>query len=89
MMVQPQSKYIHTASFNNIIIKLKIKRNYVFLFFFFKIYFILKFYIIVLVLPNIKMNPPQVYMCSPFNKICVDISCIKEKKSQWKLCIAE
>ena len=30
-------------------------------------YFILffKLYIIVLVLPNIKMNPPQVYMCSP------------------------
>ena len=25
----------------------------------------LKLYIIVLVLPNIKMNPPQVYMCSP------------------------
>ena len=31
-------------------------------FFFF---FIFKLYIIVLVLPNIKMNPPQVYMCSP------------------------
>ena len=30
------------------------------LFFF---YFIFKLYIIVLVLPNIKMNPPQVYMC--------------------------
>ena len=30
-----------------------------FFFFFFKIY------ITVLVLPNIKMNPPQVYMCSP------------------------
>ena len=29
--------------------------------------FIFKLYIIVLVLPNIKMNPPQVYMCS-----CVD-----------------
>ena len=28
-------------------------------------YFIFKFYIIVLVLPNIEMNPPQVYMCSP------------------------
>ena len=28
-------------------------------------YFIFKLYIIVLVLPNIKMNPPQVYMCSP------------------------
>ena len=28
--------------------------------FFFKFYFIFKLYIIVLVLPNIKMNPPQV-----------------------------
>ena len=27
--------------------------------------FIFKLYITVLVLPNIKMNPPQVYMCSP------------------------
>ena len=34
-------------------------------FLFFKFYFIFKLYIIVLVLPNIKMNPPQVYMCSP------------------------
>ena len=33
------------------------------LFIFFKFYFIFKLYIIVLVLPNIKMNPPQVYMC--------------------------
>ena len=31
--------------------------------FFFNFYFIFKLYIIVLVLPNIKMNPPQVYMC--------------------------
>ena len=29
---------------------------------FFFFYFIFKLYIIVLVLPNIKMNPPQVYM---------------------------
>ena len=36
-----------------------------FLFYFFKFYFIFKLYITVLVLPNIKMNPPQVYMCSP------------------------
>ena len=35
----------------------------VFLFFF---NFIFKLYIIVLVLPIIKMNPPQVHMCSPF-----------------------
>ena len=33
--------------------------------FFFKFYFIFKLYIIVLVLPNIKMNPPKVYLCSP------------------------
>ena len=36
-----------------------------FTFFFLKVYFIFKLYIIVLVFPNIKMNPPQVYMCSP------------------------
>ena len=36
-----------------------------FIFLFFKFYFIFKLYNIVLVLPNIKMNPPQVYMCSP------------------------
>ena len=28
-------------------------------------FFFFKLYIIVLVLPNIKMNPPPVYMCSP------------------------
>ena len=38
--------------------------TFIFLFFF-KFYFIFKLYIIVLVLTNIKMNPPQVYMCSP------------------------
>ena len=32
---------------------------------FFLFYFIFKLYIIVVVLPNIKMNLPQVYMCSP------------------------
>ena len=34
-------------------------------FLFFKFYFIFKLYNIVLVLPNIEMNPPQVYPCSP------------------------
>ena len=38
---------------------------YFFFLFFFKFYFIFKLYNIVLVLPNIEMNPPQVYMCSP------------------------
>ena len=37
----------------------------VFFFNFFSFYFIFKLYNIVLVLPNIEMNPPQVYMCSP------------------------
>ena len=32
---------------------------------FFSFNFIFKLYIIDLVLPTIKMNPPQVYMCSP------------------------
>ena len=32
---------------------------------FFLFYFIFKLYNIVLVLPNIEMNPPQVYLCSP------------------------
>ena len=32
---------------------------------YFFFYFIFKLYIIVLVLPNIKINLPQVYMCSP------------------------
>ena len=36
-----------------------------YIYFLFKFYFIFKLYKIVLVLPNIKMNPPQVYMCSP------------------------
>ena len=35
------------------------------LFYFILFYFIFKLYIIVLVLPNIKMNLPQIYMCSP------------------------
>ena len=36
-----------------------------FIYLFLKFYFIFKLYIIVLVLPNIKMNLPQAYMCSP------------------------
>ena len=32
---------------------------------YYKCFVFFKLYIIVLVLPNIKMNPPQVYMCSP------------------------
>src|SRR5574341_2166701 len=42
--------------------------------FFFKFYFIFKLYIIVLVLPNIKMNPPQVYMCSPSRTLLSPLS---------------
>jgi len=37
----------------------------IFFILFFKLYFIFKLYNIVLVLPKIEMNPPQVYLCSP------------------------
>ena len=39
-----------------------VKQHALFFFFFF---LFLKLYTIVLVLPNIEINPPQVYMCSP------------------------
>ena len=39
--------------------------KYTLFFQFFQFYFIFQHYNIVLVLPNIEMNPPQVYMCSP------------------------
>ena len=44
----------------------EVKKN---TFLFLKFYFIFKLYIIVLVLPNIKMNPPQVYMCNTFHDL--------------------
>ena len=37
------------------------KNPYLYISIFFKFYFIFKLYLIVLILPNIKMNPPQVY----------------------------
>ena len=48
----------------------KVKFSFFWLFFFFFVFyiflnFIFKLYNIVLVLPNIEMNPPQVYLCSP------------------------
>ena len=39
--------------------------NLFYLFILFLFYFIFKLYNIVLILPNIYMNPPQVYTCSP------------------------
>ena len=39
-------------------------------------YFIFKLYIIVLVLPNIKMNPPQVYILNSTTELCNDTLCL-------------
>ena len=51
---------------NNILMYLLNQCLFLFYFlFYFFFNFIFKFYIIVLVLPYIKMNLPQVYMCSP------------------------
>ena len=41
--------------------------------FFFNFILFFKLYIIVLVLPNIKMNPPQVYMCFVSSLSCMVI----------------
>ena len=50
-------------------------------FLFFKFYFIFKLYIIVLVLPNIKMNPPQVFSATIYLLIAwKDISICKYHK---------
>ena len=46
-------------------VHMKISQHCFFVFFLIFFNFIFKLYIIVLVLPNIKMNLPQVYMCSP------------------------
>ena len=68
---EPRSPTLQADSFFHVIL------FYLFIYFeflFFKFYlfiylflnfFIFKLYNIVLVLPNIEMNPPQVYMCSP------------------------
>ena len=52
-VLHPPSPLVTTALFSESVCLLAF-------FFFFKLYNIL------LVLPNIEMNPPQVYMCSPF-----------------------
>ena len=52
LIYEPESGFSpETASINDLILN--------FFLFFFKFYFIFKLYIIVLVLPNIKMNPSQ------------------------------
>ena len=54
---------LNIKTFENIYLYIPISE--LFLIDFLKFYFIFKLYKIVLVLPNIEMNPPQVYMCSP------------------------
>ena len=49
----------------SLLIILEFWHLFFFFLFFIQFYFIFKLYIIVLVLPNIKVNLPQVYMCSP------------------------
>ena len=51
------------------------------LFFFFKFYFIFKLCITVLDLPNIKINPPQVYMCSQYQENVILSFCSKVSRT--------
>ena len=64
----PNTKHIKGKQSDAVIHVLPIKDEWFsssIFFFNFLFYFIFKLYITVLDLPNIKMNPPQVYMCSP------------------------
>ena len=53
------------AKMLSILVHLSMFSFFFYLFIFFKFYFIFKLYNIVLVLLNIEMNPPQIYLCSP------------------------
>ena len=67
--MQPSGKqFSKTDQITHSWVKFQVFFFFLFFFFFvcfFKFYFIFKLNITVLDLPNIKMNPPQVYMCSP------------------------
>ena len=52
-------------------------------FYFFKFYFIFKLNITVLDLPNIKMNPPQVYMCSPSWTLLPGVCFLLIRENSW------
>ena len=57
--------FSHFSIYSFIYITEFLKSYFIFTVFLFKFYFIFKLYNIVLVLPNIEMNPPQIYLCSP------------------------
>ena len=59
---ESEERLLHVKPLTNLLFNIF---KYTFYVFFFLFYFIFKLYKIVLVLPNIKMNPPEVYMCSP------------------------
>ena len=54
--------YISSLFFEDETFEFYLYFYFIYFFFFFKFYFIFKLYNIVLVLPNIEMNPPEVYM---------------------------
>ena len=62
--ISPSNEYSGLISFRMDWLDLLAVQGTFFFFFFFKFYFIFKLYNIVLVLPNIEMNLPQVYPCS-------------------------
>ena len=64
--IPERAKYFSVINLKDAFYSVPLAEESQFLFFFFFFFnFIFKLYIIVLVLPNIKMNPPQVYMFSP------------------------
>ena len=66
---RPQKKLILPTPWSWTFVSRNVRKLISVFYFFFLFYFIFKLYNIVLVLPNIEMNPPQVYMCSPSQSV--------------------
>jgi len=88
-MVQPSHPYMITGNTIDLTRRTFVgKVMFIFiLFYFFNIfYFIFKLDIIVLVSPNIKMNPPQAYMCSLTLQYCMVLPYINMNPPQVYTC---
>ena len=64
-IVQLSHLYVTTGNTIALTTWILLAKRHLYFFFFLNFILFFKLYIIVLVLPNIKMNPPQVYICSP------------------------
>ena len=88
-MVQPSHPYMTTGNTIDLTRRTfvgKVMFIFILFYFFYIFYCIFKLYIIVLVLPNIKMNPPQAYMCSLTLQYCMVLPYINMNPPQVYTC---